>query len=102
MPKKKEWRIYFQPECFPENILNREVVTIQGVMQQAWKLPLQHDPDHGLHHADLPGLMDRIIIGPTPYPEISYHAFVELLDQAGVENAGDKVFVSGIPLRMRE
>lgn len=99
--EEKEWRIFFQPEDYPDNILTKEIVTIQGVVQEIWKLPLKHDPDNGLHHADIPSLINRIIIGPTQHSEVSKHAFVNLLDKAGVEDAANKVFVSEIPLRMR-
>ena len=64
-------------------------------------LPLRHDPDNGLHRADIPSLLDRIIIGPTPYPHVSAGAFVELLERGGVEDATNKVVISEIPLRTR-
>lgn len=101
--EEKEWRIYFRPDFYPypENILTREVVVIHGVAQKIWKLPLKHDPENGLIHADIPSLLERIIIGPTQYPAVSSQAFVKLLEQAGVEDASKKVVVSNIPLRTR-
>lgn len=99
--EEKEWRIFFRPAERPESILTRRVTVIDRVPQEIWALPLRHDPDNGLHRADVPSLLDRIIIGPTPYPYVSAHAFVETLERAGVENASTKVVVSDIPLRTR-
>ena len=99
--EEKEWRIYFRPAERPDTILTNRVAVIDHVPQEIWSLPLQHDPDNGLHHADVPSLLDRIIIGPTPYPYVSARAFVETLERACVENASDKVVVSDIPLRTR-
>ena len=99
--EEQEWRIYFQPEQNMDYALSREIVAIDGVVQEIWKLPLKHDPVNGLEHADLPSLVDRIIIGPTPYPDVSQQAFVRLLEDAGVADAANKVVVADIPLRTR-
>ena len=99
--EEKEWRIYFRPAEHPNSILTKQVVVIYHVPQEIWALPLRHDPDNGLHRADVPSLLDKIILGPTPYPYVSARAFVEVLDRAGVEQASSKVIVSDIPLRTR-
>ena len=44
-------------------------------------------------------LVNRVIIGPSRFPYVLADAFVALLEAAGVTDAGDKVFVSDIPLR---
>ena len=97
--EEKEWRIYFRPAEQPKTILTKKVVVINSVPQEVGVLPLKHDPDNGLHHADIPSLLDSIIIGPTAYPYVSARAFVALLEKAGVHNASRKVVVSDIPLR---
>ena len=97
--EEKEWRIYFRPTEYPDSILKSKVVVIDNVPQEIWTLPLQHDPSNDLHHADIPSLLDRIIVGPTPYPYVSSRAFMKLLEDAGVDNASCKVVVSDIPLR---
>ena len=99
--EEKEWRIFFRPTEHPNSILSKKVVVIDSVPQVIWALPLQDDPDNGLHHADIPSLLDRIIVGPTTYPYVSARAFVELLEMAGVDQASRKVVVSDIPLRTR-
>ena len=99
--EEKEWRIFFRPAEHPNTILTKRVVVIDHVPQEIWALPLRHDPDNGLHRADIPSLLDKIIVGPTPYPHVSARAFVEILERAGVEQATSKVVVSEIPLRTR-
>ncbi len=99
--EEKEWRIYFRSAEYPNSILKSKVVVIDNVPQEIWALPLQHDPDNDLHHADIPSLLDRIIVGPTPYPYVSSRAFMKLLEEAGVDDAPHKVVVSDIPLRKR-
>ena len=97
--EEKEWRIYFRPAEYPKSILKSKVVVIDNVPQEIWALPLQHDPDNDLHHADIPSLLDKIIVGPTTYPHVSSRAFMKLLEDAGVDDASSKVVVSDIPLR---
>ena len=99
--EEKEWRIYFRPTGHPDSILKSKVVVIDNVPQEIWALPLQHDPDNDLHHADIPSLLDRIIVGPTTYPHVSSRAFMKLLEDAGVDDASSKVVMSDIPLRTR-
>ena len=97
--EEREWRVVFQPHQEDHPVLKRKTETVGGVIQDIWALPLCHDPEKGLSRADLPNLLDRVIIGPSPYPYVSYTAFVNLLSEAGVENVEDKVIVSDIPLR---
>ena len=99
--EEKEWRIYFRPVGGPNSVLKSKVVVINNVPQEIWVLPLRHDPDNGLHHADIPNLLDRIIVGPTPYPYVSARAFMKLLEEVGVDDVSRKVVVSDIPLRTR-
>jgi hypothetical protein len=60
---------------------------------------LADEPENGLLGADIPSLIDRIIIGPTAYPYVSYQAFAAVLQGLGVQDAGERVIVSDIPLR---
>ncbi|WP_342077164.1 DUF2971 domain-containing protein [Yoonia sp. SS1-5] len=101
--EEREWRIYFRPSELGEDdcILSKKIVVLDGVPQTIWSLPLRHDPDNGLFHADLPSLLDRLIIGPTEYPYVSAEAFRELLVRAGVDASDPKVTVSDIPLRSK-
>ena len=99
--EEKEWRVWFRPTDIanPTAVLSERVVTIQGVPQKVWVLPLRDDPERGLDKADIGSLLDRIIIGPSTNPFVRASAFVRLLEEAEVHDAKDKVFVSDIPLR---
>ena len=99
--EENEWRVWFRPTDAqdPKAALEERVVVIAGVPQKVWVLPLRHDPDKGLHHADIDSLLDRIIIGPTAYPYVRASAFLALLEKAGLTDAKSKVVVSEIPLR---
>ena len=101
--EEDEWRVWFRPADKPDRaaVLKEKVVVIDGIPQRIWTLPLKDAPRRGLHGADIAGLLDRIIIGPTAYPYVSATAFVKLLEGAGVRDAADRVVVSEIPLRAR-
>lgn len=97
--EEQEWRIYYSPISAPSPAIEPSFAVVDGVPQKIYRIPLRHDPDNGLLHADLNTLLDRIIIGPTSQPLTMWNAFVALLTEAGIENASEKVFVSTIPLR---
>ena len=98
--EEKEWRLYYRPSERQSPGMTEEIVVLGGVPQKIFKLRLADEPEKGLHGAAIPSLLDRIIIGPTEFPYVSYRAFVDVLSNIGVENAEDKVIVSDIPLRV--
>jgi Protein of unknown function (DUF2971) len=101
--EEKEWRVYYRPGDYPTNpstVLKKKIKVIDGIAQVVWVLPLEHNPDNGLHDADVPNLIEQVIIGPTRHPEISRRAFVTLLEDADVSNAEEKVICSEIPVRL--
>lgn len=98
--EEREWRIFYRPNEQLSPAMTEDTVTIHGTPQKIFKLSLKHEPDQGLFHADIPTLLDRVIIGPCKHPYVLVQAFVSALKKAGVTNAEKKVFVSGIPLRM--
>lgn len=97
--EEREWRIFYHPTGNESPLLERRIENIAGVVQPIYALKLENDPGQGMDNADIPSLLDRIIIGPTSQPYVIKSAFVELLTGAGVTNASDKVYVSDIPLR---
>lgn len=97
--EEKEWRLFYRPTEKTSPGMTKEVVVLGGVPQTVYKLRLADEPENGLHGADIPSLVDRVIIGPTAFPYVSYKAFKEVLEDLGVENADKKVIVSDIPLR---
>jgi hypothetical protein len=99
--EEKEWRLYYRPTEQKSLAMAEETVVLGGVPQKVFKLRLANEPKHGLHGADIPSLIDRVIVGPTGFPYVSYCAFVDLLEKVGVAEAASKVVVSDIPIRNR-
>ena len=97
--EENEWRVVFHPPPLSNPHITPKQVVIKGVAQTVWALKLVHDPANGLTGADLPNLLERIIIGPTAHPLVSREAFVRLLEAARVPAAVEKVVLSDIPLR---
>ncbi|MDA0657180.1 MAG: DUF2971 domain-containing protein [Proteobacteria bacterium] len=97
--EEREWRIVYCPKYMKSDALVRDIQAIKGVPQPIYKIPLKNVPAEGLLGIEIPELLDRIIIGPSKYPAAAREAFVELLENAGVTDAQNKVFVSDIPLR---
>jgi hypothetical protein len=97
--EEKEWRIIYLPDLNPSNLLLRTIEIINGIPQIVYQIPLEENPVENVVGLTIPSLIDKIIIGPTDYPLSLYDAFKVALENAGVENAGTRVIVSGIPLR---
>ncbi|MBI4643546.1 MAG: DUF2971 domain-containing protein [Deltaproteobacteria bacterium] len=94
-----EWRVVYSPSLEESEHLKKEIIVVRGVPQPIYKIPLKDIPDEGLIGIEIPALIDRIIIGPTQYPQVMYEAFSDLLLEAGVRDPRDKIFISSIPLR---
>jgi hypothetical protein len=97
--EEKEWRLYYRPTERVSPGMTEETIILGGLPQKVYKLRLSNEPEKGLHGADIPSLIDRIIVGPTEYPYVCYQAFVGVLSELGVEDAPAKVVLSDIPLR---
>lgn len=98
--EEDEWRLYYRPNERKSPAMTEETHVLGSVPQKIYKLRLADEPEIGLHGADIPSLLDRIIVGPTEFPYMSYKAFVSVLDGLGVEDADSKVVISDIPLRI--
>lgn len=94
-----EWRILHTPSLEPSERIPRSIEVIQGVPQLVHKIPLKSYPDEGFLGAEIPELVERIIIGPSLHGYAMRDAFVGILEEAGVADAGARVYVSDIPLR---
>lgn len=96
---EREWRIVYAPQLSSSDRIIPSVELIRGVPQIVHSIPFKDYPEEGLTGAELPDLIDRVIIGPTEFPYQLRQAMVSLLTDAGVAGADSKVFVSTIPLR---
>jgi len=97
--EEREWRVLYAPQRSPSPLIEQATEIISGIPQIVYKLPLDVAVSSTLAELDLSHIFNRLIIGPSPYPFAQYGAFVDALTKAGVPNAGDRVFVSGIPIR---
>lgn len=97
--EEREWRVVYAPQLNSSDRIIPSVELIRGVPQIVHSIPFKDYPDEGLLGAELPELIDRVIIGPTEFPYHLRQAMVSLLTEAGVTEAASKVFVSTIPLR---
>ena len=97
--EEREWRIVHNPKRASTPLMRSDIEVINGIPQLVFKIPIGGGPPDELDVLSLNNLLDRIIIGPTPYPWAMYQAFVTALTDAGVPDAATKVFVSGIPIR---
>lgn len=94
-----EWRVIYWPTIEKSSRLIKEVTTVDGIPQTVYKIPLLNIPEEGFLNAEIPELIDRIIIGPTQFPTTIAEAIEAQLVEAGVSDAGKRIVISDIPLR---
>ncbi len=98
--EENEWRIIHK-ETVPavENSPPSKVVCVNGIVQKVFYLPMKNVPEHNLYNADLNSILHKILVGPTPNPDLVWDGFIRLLSENGIENAADRVDMCRIPLR---
>jgi len=97
--EEQEWRAIYIPDLGQSAHMENSTETINGVPQIIYRLPLDERVDSILGDLDIRKLFGSLIIGPTQYPSAMYQAFVRALQSAGVDDAANKVVISGIPVR---
>jgi hypothetical protein len=96
--EEREWRVIYSPNLRPSPLISPSIEVVGGVPQTVYKIPLAGG-NADLANLTIPSLTDRVIIGPSLYPWPMWEAFVSALTAAGVPDANQRVFVSGIPIR---
>ncbi len=96
--EEREWRIFYSPKLWPSTLVEQEIVVIGSVPQIVHKLPLNKNVV-GIEDIDFCNIFDRLIIGPSEYPLVQFNAFVHALKKIGIDDAENRVVVSGIPIR---
>lgn len=96
--EEKELRIHYNPHLNHSALVKTEVVTINNIPQTIQKVELR-DYENGLDLSPNK-IIDRIIIGPSEFPNTQKRAIIEVMRAAGVEQAEQKVHVSNIPIRL--
>ena len=97
--EEKEWRVIASPSLHPDNMLEHAVESVHGTPQNILKIKLEDHPDKGVVGMKPIDLINRIIIGPCENPDVITEALINLMKNAGIEEASSKIFVSDIPLR---
>lgn len=97
--EEREWRIVYWPTLAKSPAIEPDIQSVNGVPQIIQRIPLKNAPELGLVGADIPNLIHRIIIGPTPESFAVWQALVQILKEAGVDDAYARVHSSHIPLR---
>lgn len=97
--EEKEWRIIYSPSLEKSQQITEEIISLNGVPQTICKIPLVDIPDENLIGAEIPSLIDRIIVGPNEHANEVSLTLTKLLDKAGMKDPASKVIISGIPLR---
>jgi hypothetical protein len=96
--EEREWRIIYSPKQRPSSLISSALEVVGGVPQIIHKIPLDGG-NRDTAQIDIAHLIDRVIIGPSPYPYPMWDAFVAALTGAGVADSVKRVFVSNIPIR---
>lgn len=103
--EEREWRVIYDPTrlqregLMTDQQLQRiptEVMSLGGVPQRVYAIPFKDYPEEGFSGATAPELIDRVLIGPTADSYAIAQAFVAELTAAHVENAADKVIITGV------
>ncbi|MBL8433730.1 MAG: DUF2971 domain-containing protein [Zoogloea sp.] len=97
--EEREWRVIAQPAEKCTDFIERNIEIVRGTPQVVYKMIMKEQPAKGIKDIDLHKLLEKIIIGPCDFPEISRDALLELMDHAGVQGKDERIVVSGIPLR---
>lgn len=98
--EEAEWRVVHLPLVYPSTRLELVQTVLRGIPQPIFKIPLANVPEEDFLGAEIPELIDRLIIGPTQYPVAMRTSFIQALTAAGVKDAADRVVCSGVPLRV--
>ncbi|GLQ53626.1 DUF2971 domain-containing protein [Devosia nitrariae] len=97
--EEREWRVIYSPTFELSPRIKKTIEVIRGVPQAVCKIPLSDAPDDGLNGIEIPKLVNRVIIGPSQYPFAQLEAFIYLLEERGMSDARERVWVSDVPLR---
>ena len=83
--EEREWRVIYAPRRTPSPLMESATEIVNGVPQIVYKIPLDAAVSDTLSDLDLACLLDRLIIGPSPYPWAMYEAFVAALAKSGIQ-----------------
>jgi hypothetical protein len=97
--EEHEWRAVYLPTLHPSPLMTMSMRDVGGLPQPIFEIPLNAAKDPTLAELDFPTIFNRLIIGPTQFGLPMYDALVNKLIGVGVPDAGNKVWLSNIPIR---
>lgn len=97
--EEREWRVIYAPLRMPSPLMEHGTATIAGIPQTIYRLPLDASVAPDIARLDFAALFDRMIIGPSQYAYAMAESFSNALTAAGVPDAANRIFISGIPIR---
>lgn len=97
--EEREWRVILSPTMFLADRIPYNVEIVHGVPQVVYKFPFQDCLADGIVGVEIPALLEEIIIGPTESVNVIGDALRLTLEDAGVQDASNRIKVSNIPLR---
>lgn len=98
--EEQEWRIISSPSMFKSPLTDIDVEVVRGTPQRVLKLNMRNRPEHQITTGiELPEILNKIIIGPCEFPDITYTAFHQLLTNLNVAQPEAIITRSEIPLR---
>lgn len=99
--EEREWRVIYSPNFMKSDHITQHVTVVRGVPQHVCQIPLKNIPDKGFEGAEIPELIDKLIIGPSDYPIAMFNAFYEALAASGIERPEERIVLSDIPIRQK-
>lgn len=97
--EEKEWRLIYSPIFLPENDANSEILNIKEGPQRVRYFPLDGIKMAKNGETTIADAIEKIIIGPTSHPYVTYEALKSKLTLAGVPDPENRIIVSSIPIR---
>lgn len=97
--EEQEWRMLHILGHHSIGVLEQDVEAVGGTPQNILKLKLKNPetmPDAAI---SVPELLERIIVGPSEFPDGIAEGLIKVLEKLGVQDASDRVVISKIPLR---
>ncbi len=97
--EEQEWRAVHSFAFNLPTLVEQAKEVVHGVPQTIFKIPLDGAKYPQIAALDLANILDRVIVGPTPFPAVMCESFVAALRDLGVPRAEDRVVWSQIPIR---
>lgn len=97
--EEREWRVIHLPREFSSAWVQPTFETVRGKPEVVYHLPLANQEGMNLPQIDLNHLLHRVIIGPCQNPYQVASTFEDILRSLHIENPGERIRISHIPLR---